>query len=362
MMDNSTKGFRIHPSEFDIFVGMDVDKRSIALTTRDQEGVGRSLKMSSDLYILFSYIYNHHAGERIAFVYEAGPTGFGLHDAIVAAGHRCLVVAPQCVPTARGKRVRTNRLDSVKLVEQLRGGQLVGIRVPSERYRELRELTALRNSQIDQIRSTKYRIKSLLLRNALEFPEAPAGGQWSKRVIGELRALDSTGAKRFKLDSLLDELAWQQKMALRTQLAVRKMLESDSEFTESMRYLMSVPGVGWIIASYALARVGDWRNLGRSEEMSSFMGLVPAEDSTGEDSDRGSITKNGDKRLRSMLIQGAWAAIRKDPELGEFYERVSKSHPRNAAARVAITAVARKMATRMHCVLKERREYQVKMT
>ena len=51
--------------------------------------------------------------------------------------------------------------------------------------------------------------------------------------------------------------------------------------------------------------------------MSSFVGLVPCEDSTGDGSNRGSITKNGDKKLRSMLIQAAWAAIRVDPELSD---------------------------------------------
>ena len=359
-MYSNTNRFVIHPSDYDLFVGMDVDKRNIAITTRDHLDLGRSLKMSYDVDLLLSYIRNRHAGKRVAFVYEAGPTGFGLHDAVVAGGHTCLVVAPQAVPTARGKRVRTNRLDSIRLAGQLRGGQLVGIRVPSGRYRELRELTALRNSQIDGIRSTKCRIKALLLRNSIEFPVAPASGQWSKRVLEELRALSCTGAVRFKLDSLLDELAWQRINVLKTQIALRKMLEMDSELAESIRYAMSISGIGWITASHSLARVGDWRNLGRSAEMSSFVGLVPCENSTGDGANRGSITKNGDKRLRSMLIQAAWAAIRKDPELREFYDRIYKSHPRNVAARVAIVAVARKLAVRICCVLRERREYQIK--
>lgn len=359
-MYSSTIRPRIHPGDYDLFVGMDVDKRSIAITTRDHLDLGKSLTMPYDADLVLSYFHNRHAGKRVAFVYEAGPTGFGLHDAIAAKGYTCLVVAPQAVPTARGKRVRTNRLDSIKLAGQLRGGQLVGIHVPAGRYRELRELTALRNSQIDGIRATKCRIKALLLRNSLQFPEYPATGQWSKRLMAELRALDCKGAVRFKLDSLLDELVWQWSNVIKTQVAMRAMLEMDGEFAESMRYLMSVSGVGWVVASHTLARVGDWRKLGRSDETSSFMGLVPSEDSTGDRADRGSITKAGDKKLRSLLIQAAWTAIRKDPELGEFYHRVYKSHPRNVAARVAIVAVARKLAVRMHCVLCERREYEIK--
>jgi hypothetical protein len=43
---------------------------------------------------------------------EAGPTGFSLHDDLVAGGYPCLVVPPSMVPTAPGQRVKTNRLDS----------------------------------------------------------------------------------------------------------------------------------------------------------------------------------------------------------------------------------------------------------
>jgi transposase len=179
-------------------------------------------------------------------------------------------------------------------------------------------------------------------------------------VVEQLRRLTCSPAVRFKLDRLLDQLEWSKGQALKTQVALRMMLSSNEELAASMRYLMSIPGVGWIIASYALARIGDWRHLRRSEEMAGFFGLVPTENSTGDHEERGSITKAGDQRLRCMMIQGAWVAIRKDPELREFFQRIVSNHPRNIASRVAIVAVARKMATRMHCVLQERREYEMR--
>lgn len=70
---------------------------------------------------LLGYVRGHLANKRVAFAYEAGPTGFGLYDDIAAAGYPCLVVTPSTVPTVKGKRVRTNRLDSRKLAYQLRG-------------------------------------------------------------------------------------------------------------------------------------------------------------------------------------------------------------------------------------------------
>ena len=79
-------------------------------------------------------------------------------------------------------------------------------------------------------------------------------------------------------------------------MALRIMLEADEELSESMGFLMSLPCIGWIIASMTLARVGDWRELGHSSEMASFLGLVPSENSTGDGSNRGPITKTGDRR------------------------------------------------------------------
>jgi len=191
-------------SNYDVFIGLDVDKHSIALTTRDRAGMGKSLKMSYDPEILLSYVHNHFDGRNAAFVYEAGPTGFGLYDAIMEKGYPCIVVAPQSVPVTRGKRVKTNRLDSIKLADLLRGGQLSGIRVPPPAYRELRELTSLRNSQVDAVRAAKCRVKSLLLCNSLTFPDSQ--NRWSKRVIVELRKLNCNKDVFFKLNTLLDDI------------------------------------------------------------------------------------------------------------------------------------------------------------
>ena len=79
-----------------------------------------------------------------------------------------------------------------------------------------------------------------------------------------------------------------------------------------MKYLMTLPGIGWITASQLLARIGDWRELNNIRQLGGFLGLVPTEHSTGERVDRGSITRTGDQRLRSKLIQASWSAIRQD--------------------------------------------------
>jgi transposase len=119
------------PREHDVFSGLDVDKRSISVTFTDHHGFLKSLRMPYSVEHLLNHVRKHFPNQKVAFAYEAGPTGYGLYDGIVVQGYPCLIAAPSMIPKAPGQRVKTNRLDSRSLSENLRGGQLKSIHVPS---------------------------------------------------------------------------------------------------------------------------------------------------------------------------------------------------------------------------------------
>lgn len=348
------------PRDYDVFSGLDVDKRSISVTFTDHDRFLKSLRMPYSAEHLLNHVRKHFPNKKVAFVYEAGPTGYGLYDGIVAQGYPCLIAAPSMIPKAPGQRVKTNRLDSKALSENLRGGQLKSIHVPSPTYRELRHLTQLRDVLVSELAGMKQRIKSLLLFEGIEFPPAPAGSQWSFLVKDKLRKLACSGTVRFKLDQLLDSLEFNEKQVLKAIREIRRYCQNDPELSQCMKYLMTLPGIGWITASQLLARIGDWRELNNIRQLGGFLGLVPTEHSTGERTDRGSITRTGDERLRSKLIQASWSAIRQDGELREFFRTVYRKHPREIASRVAIVAVARKLSVRITVVLMKQRPYEVR--
>jgi transposase len=346
------------PRDYDIFGGLDVDKRSMSVTFADQGTMRKAIRLPYSGPQLLSYTRKHFPGQRIAFVYEAGPTGFGLHDELTAAGHPCLVVSPSMVPSVPRKRVKTNRLDANKLAEGLRGGQLRGIHVPPPSYRELRHLVQLRDSQVAQLTASKLRIKSLLTYENIPFPAA--NGKWSGKVLQQLSELPCNGSVRFKLDQLLDTLAFHFLSAAKVQKQIRHFCNHDPELRQNISLLTSLPGVGTITATHALARLGDWRQISNVRQIAGFLGLVSSEHSTGDKVNRGEITRIGDKRLRSKLIQCAWTAIRKDPELRAFYRSIYARQAKKVAARKAIVAVARKLTTRMYAVLHQQRPYVIR--
>jgi transposase len=295
------------PTEYDVFGGLDVDKRSISVTFTNHQGLIRSLRMPYSVEHLVSYVHKHFGDQKVAFAYEAGPTGYGLYDGLVAQAYPCLIASPSMIPKAPGQRVKTNRLDSRGLSENLRGGQLKSIHVPSPLYRELRHLTQLRDSFVSEMVGMKQRIKSLLLFEGIEFPPPPAGRQWSFLVKDKLRKLECSTTVRFKLDQLLDSLEFSEKQVLKVTREIRRFCHNDGELSQCIKYLMTIPGIGWIVASQLLARIGDWRELKNIRQLAGFLGLVPTEDSTGERTDRGSITHSGDGRLRSKLIPASWS-------------------------------------------------------
>lgn len=348
------------PRDYDVFAGLDVDKKSISVTFTDHQGLLKSMRMPYSVDHLVNHVRKHYGDKKVAFAYEAGPTGYGLYDGLVAQQYPCLIVSPSMIPKAPGQRVKTNRLDSRGIAENLRGGQLKSIHVPTTLYRELRHLTQLRDALVSEAVAMKQRIKSLLLMEGLEFPPAPAGSQWSFLVKDKLRKLPCSAVVRFKLDQLLDNLEFGEKQVLKATREIRRFCQNDPELSQCIEYLKTVPGIGWIVASQMMARIGDWRQIKNIRQLPAFLGLVPSESSTGERTDRGSITHSGDPRLRSKLIQASWSAIRQDGELREFFRTVMKKHPRHLGPRVAIVAVAHKLSVRASVVLMKQRPYEVR--
>jgi transposase len=87
---------------------------------------------------------------------------------------------------------------------------------------------------------------------------------------------------------------------------IEKLARSDSRAGR----LMTVPGVDPLIATALIASVGNARQFKRGRELSSWLGLVPREHSSGERTILLGISKRGDRYLRTLMIHGAGSALR----------------------------------------------------
>ena len=87
----------------------------------------------------------------------------------------------------------------------------------------------------------------------------------------------------------------------------------------------------------------------------SHLGLTPSEFSSGENRRQGHITRQGSSRLRWILTEAAWQAIRKDQKLAEDFERIST----RAGKKRAIVAIARKLAGRIRACFRKGQLYDL---
>lgn len=159
------------------------------------------------------------------------------------------------------------------------------------------------------------------------------------------------------MDLLLKDLEDARQRILLVLRQMRQFSASQEAISKNLAYLQSIPGFGFIVSTYLLARSGDPVCLKNVRELGAFSGIVPREYSTGDNLQRGSITHMGDRTLRWLLVQAAWVAIRKDKELAQFFSRIRSNRGKKEGANIAIVAVARKLTCRAYRVLKDQRPY-----
>jgi transposase len=347
----------ISPSDYDVFIGIDVDKSSYSFTVSDHFQKMKSKTIPSNAEHLYTYIQKVYGNRKVICAYEAGPTGFHLYDVLNEKSIPCIVTSPASVPKASNDRVKTNRIDSRKIVTYLMSGDIKPVRVPEDSFRELRHLIRIRENYARDKKTAKQRIKGLLLYAHLCVDIKDLDQNWSGRYIQELKRISCSFAERHRLDGVLADLQHARERLISTQKTLKEFCKEHPEINAYMGYLMSIPGIGFTTAITLLGNIGNPKYLRSPRELSSFVGLTPSEHSTGDKIQRGSITHLGNKHLRHMLIEAAWVTIRHDTSLAQFYHRIKNKHHSRFAKKIAITAVARKLTQIIYRVLKDKRDY-----
>lgn len=343
--------------DYDVFIGLDVDSKSYVVNSKDHEFMNRLIKIPANPEAFGNYIKKVYNNQKVICAYEVGPTGYGLHDYLTARNIPCLLVSPLSVPKASNERVKTNRIDAVKVAQHLKNGDLKPIRVPDTDYRELRHLIRCREEYVRLIKVSKQRIKSLLLSQSLHTVIKDTHQNWSNHYITELQQLSCSLAVRYRLNLLLEDLTYARRQNLVVLKELKTFCAACVDIERNMRYLRSIPGIGFITAATLLANIGDPKHLTNPRELAAFIGLVPCESSTGDKIIKGSITHLGNTVLRSLLVEVAWVTIRRDKRLNQFYHRIRQRHLPGVGSRKAIVAVARKLTMIIYRVLKDQREY-----
>lgn len=306
-----------------LFIGIDVHKKQWGVTLRMAGNELKTFSMNPSPEELVSHVRRNYPGARYASAYEAGFSGFWIHEELTAAGVASLVVHPSDVPATNKERTYKNdRRDSKRLARTLENGSLEGIYVPDKTRQHLRSLWRLRVRLTREQTRYKNRIKGHLALYGHPLPSTRTS--WSGAFLAALDELEfQSEAGRCYLDHCLESLR-----AIRSRLAqLTRQLQEYIEALDTddvLKRLMSVPGIGILNAMGFYCEVIDLNRFPRFDELCSYVGFVPSTHSSGENEDDGRLTWRRNRYLRTILVEAAWVAVGKDPAMTQVYVRLKK--------------------------------------
>lgn len=245
--------------------------------------------------------------------YEAGPTGFGLYRAAMAAGVAMQVVAPGKTPRGPSDRVKTDRKDAELLARLLLAGSLTRVVVPPPEIEAAREMTRAHDACRRDLMNARHRVSKMLLRHGRVYPKPTTWTAEHRRWLSAQR-FDQPPSNMVFADLLaaVDGLS-SRKAAIGLTLSE---LVTDERWWPTVARLRAFRGIDTLTAlSIHLELGGDWQRFERASTLPAWLGLTPSLNQSGESSRQGSISKTGSILARRLLVESAWHYGR-PPRLG----------------------------------------------
>lgn len=333
-----------------VFIGIDVHKRSYAVSAVSEGVVVFKGTLPAEAEELLRVIKRRFEGAQVYTAYEAGFSGFVLHRELEGAGIKSIVVNAASIEVNARDRVKTDKRDSLKIATHLSQGRLKGIRIPSKEE-ELKRTTTRTREQLVSTRSTiMVQIRMKLL-------------QFGKLATSYTKVLSLKDVQRWLEEK---ELGEELKVAISSLVSVWENLSIEiKKLEEEIKaqakqdpheaIYRSVPGIGLLGARILSNELGDMKQFSNERQVFSFCGLTPSEYSSGDNIRKGHISRQGSGRMRQILIEAAWVAIRYDANLRAAYKRISQ----RAGGKRAITAIGRKLLGRIRSLFKTGELYRL---
>jgi len=274
--------------------------------------------------------------EAVHSCYEAGPFGYSLHRQLVALGIHNVVVQPVCLDE-RHTGVNDDKRDARELALRLdryvagNAHALATVRVPTPEEEQQR----IESRQREQLRREVQRVasqgRSLLLTQSHPTKNSWwRGAQWERlQVKLPVWLVERLEVFRRVLQTLSDTLAIATTQLEATAPAVRPK------------------GLGGLTCAVIEREVGDWTRFANRRQVGSYTGLCGGISASGKSCHLRPITKHGNARLRTALIELAWRLVIWQPEsklVKKWQPVLGRPKVNKGARKKAIVAIARQMA------------------
>ncbi len=339
----------------DLFIGIDVHKIKWVVSIRTYDLLLKTFSMSPSAEELEKHLITNYPNAKFSIVYESCFSGFWIYDYFSRKGYKIIVT-----PTNRiykdGSSIKTDIIDSRKLAFQLSRELLKEVKVPDKKTREYKYIFRIYDKEKMRKGQILRQIKAML-----EQKNHPLKWErWNNALIEKLKELKFENRLfNRKFSNLIKEYEFVINQIKDSETIIEQIREDES-LGKRIKTLEKINGIGIISAVRLVVYLFDRKDRFESgEKLNHYLGLTPSERSSGEKVIRGKSGLYGNKQLRTIIIQLAWIAVRKDGALLDKFERVYK---KSGSKQKAIVAVARKLMTKIYAVINKEEEYKINFT
>jgi transposase len=267
-------------------------------------------------------------------------------------GHEVIVADPGFAPmyATRSKKVKTDKRDARTLAEACLLGAYRATHRVSAAQRHVRSELAVRDALVRTRTRYVSLIKAAVRREGLRLSQGEPEHTASKVRAIELR------------EEVLEELA----PILELLFALnREICSADERIKELgrkdpvVRRLMTAPGVGPVTALAFVAALDEVTRFRGAHQVEAYLGLVPSEYSSGERQHRGRITKRGNARMRSLLVEAGWRILRSRRSECTALRAWAMQIAARRGKRIAVVALARRLSGILYAMWRDGNEYRV---
>ena len=256
----------------------------------------------------------------------------------------------------RKVKQKDDRRDALKAARLSAVNQLREVYIPETEVRQWRALITYRQHLVGRRTKIKNHIRDLLVR---EGQILPRGSRCWNKLGQELlssmaRPLAEVGPAELWRGELWEEL--QQLEVIQARVAsVEEKLNAIGGADARVRLLRTIPGVGPRLAEAIVALLDQPQRFRKASQISGYIGMVPKSFDSGESERRGRIPRQGNRLVRSILIEVAWLGLRHNAWMRQTYQRLSGG--KKARKKIAIVAVGRKLLVRCWAMLRDNRAW-----
>jgi len=255
-------------------------------------------------------------------------------------GHEIWIGDAAQIRASYVRKQKTDKRDAAHILKLVVEGRFPRLWTPDREQRDLRQLVLHRHKLVEIRSRVKNELQHLAMNKGVQ-RKAKLWSQAGQKMLRELPLKPWASCRR---EDLLGLLAMLNQQIGELDDAVQQAAEENPQ----AKVLMTQPGVGPNTALAYVLTIGDVGRFPRGKQVASYLGLIPHENSSGDRRRTGSISKQGNRMLRSLLVEAAQVAVRFDPEMKKEYLHRCHQKPKG----VAKVAAARKLAVRLYWMLR----------